>query len=364
MEEYLRKLVAYKTVVGNTRAIDDSLDWLEAYFSDHYMYTHRIAHNGVGSLIATTKPTRKPRVLLQAHLDVVAAKDTQFKLILDGDKLIARGAYDMKFAIAVFMELVADMQSIIGDYDFGIMITSDEEDGGHNGVKYLLDDGWSAGVCILPDGGDNWQLEETAKGFWLLEAIAHGKAAHGSRPWDGDNAIDRLLGFIRETEKPFAKQTATTPTLAVTTINGGTAVNQIPDIARASLDIRTTKTGNHHEIMAAIRNNAAKYRVEVERVFGGEPHTTNVKDKTVQSFLEITSQVRKESLGLSKSLGASDGRFFASHDITTLIMRPRGGGAHGPDEWVNKTDLPVFKRILREFLNKHATYAVDKSATN
>ena len=72
------------------------------------------------------------------------------------------------------------------------MFTTDEELGGENGVGELLKHGWSAGLAVIPDGGENWQVESAAKGPLRAEIVClAGRSAHGSRPWEGENAIAR-----------------------------------------------------------------------------------------------------------------------------------------------------------------------------
>ena len=75
------------------------------------------------------------------------------------------------------MSIVDDLASegILGDYDFSIAITTDEESGGYYGTQQLLEAGYNPKVCILPDGGDNWQMQISSKGY------IHGNVAN--RRW-------------------------------------------------------------------------------------------------------------------------------------------------------------------------------------
>ncbi len=147
------------------------------------MHINKYSSNGFSSLVATTTDTKNPTIFLQAHLDVVPADPEAFTLIRKGKNLVGRGSFDMKYAAACYLLLAEELSDNMQQHDFGIMLTTDEEDGGNDGVRYLLDQGYACDVCISPDGGDNWRLESAAKGQWLTEITAIGKTAHGSRPW-------------------------------------------------------------------------------------------------------------------------------------------------------------------------------------
>lgn len=353
MHEYFRKLIEFDTtsVVGKDTIA--CLDWLEEFFSDHFMYVHRVEHNGFESLIATTKPTKTPKVLLQAHLDTVPTAKEHLVLREEKGRYYGRGSFDMKFAIAVYLQLVQDLseKKKLPEHDLGIMITTDEEVGGMDGVNALLNDGYLSKVCVLPDGGDNWCLERSAKGFYLVEASAIGKTAHGSRPWEGKNAIESILQFIETVRALFGENNLTSNTLTISTIAGGGAMNQVPDSATAQLDIRTKDMKSHEEIATAIKNAAALHSVHINMKLQGVPATANMDNKYVKQFVESVENVRNTVVKTCSSLGSSDARFFAERNIPTIVMRPRGGGAHSDEEWTRIEDLEAYLKILTLFVS-------------
>jgi succinyl-diaminopimelate desuccinylase len=354
LEEYLTKLVGYQTVTGDEYEIGQCLDWLEQFFSDNFMYTHRLERNGVENLVATTQPTTKPKILLQAHIDVAPAEQRQFQLQTKNGKYYGRGVFDMKYALALFMQVTDELAKDISKYDYGVMISSDEEIGGKDGANFLLEEDWSTEFCILPDGGDDWGIEASSKGFWQLNATAYGRSAHGSRPWEGVNAINKLIDFLKEIEKFFENSNGDSTTLNVGLIEGGLAFNQVPDMATAQLDIRTPDKPSHNRIYKQVRSVAEKKGIELEKLFSGAPRITDFNDKYITSFLDITQKVLDKSPEPRKSYGSSDGRFFTDKNIPVAIMRPSGGDAHGPEEWVRKSDLPKYKKIVRQFIETHA----------
>jgi succinyl-diaminopimelate desuccinylase len=138
----LGRLISFPTVSGPTEEMSACFDYVESILSEHGMHVQRHNSNGFPSLIATSRDTTCPKVLLQAHLDVVPADPTFYSLQEKGGKLYGRGSFDMKFAAACYIALVRSLGATLQDYSFGIMFTSDEEIGGKNGVNYLLNNGY------------------------------------------------------------------------------------------------------------------------------------------------------------------------------------------------------------------------------
>jgi succinyl-diaminopimelate desuccinylase len=110
LTQLLSKLVAFKTVSGDLPAALTCTEYVENYLLERGMRVQRHMYNEVPSLVATTKATKSPKVLLQAHLDVVPCPKTLFNLTENDGRLIGRGVFDMKFAGAVFLKLVDDLQ--------------------------------------------------------------------------------------------------------------------------------------------------------------------------------------------------------------------------------------------------------------
>src|SRR5579884_1302938 len=114
--EILSDLVAFKTVTGDHLSAADCREYLESFLSRCGMQLQNHKSGEFTSLVATTQATKRPKILLQAHLDVVPAGGPLFKLHEKGGSLVGRGVYDMKFAGAVFLKLVDDLQAKLNDY--------------------------------------------------------------------------------------------------------------------------------------------------------------------------------------------------------------------------------------------------------
>lgn len=352
LQDELSEIITYKSTATNHPVLAKQADYLYKSLSKR-LNTEMIISSNIPSIFSSSQNTKHPKVLLQAHIDVVPAKDELFSLKSDQEKLFGRGVFDMKFAAACFLQLVKDLGADIDNYDFGILFTSDEEIGGENGVAAVLEKGISAEVCILPDGGYNWQIEESCNSVWIIKIIASGESAHGSRPWEGDNAVDKLLEVINSVKSFFTNEKYHN-TLTVSQINGGCALNQVPESAWASLDMRFIDEHNYSQMRVRIEEIIHTSGLEIETIAHVGATKLNKEHPLVKNFISIVKEKSPVEFGFTHSLGSSDAHYFESRNIPTILMRPRGGGAHSDHEWIHKSDLDLYYEVLKEFIIKNA----------
>lgn len=356
LKNYLATLVSHRTVSSDQAANNKSLDYLEAFFRDRGLYIQRYSFNGHGALVATTiNGSKTPKVMLAAHLDVVPGPDELFTLREEDGKYFGRGVFDMKMAIASYMHVLDTVQDDLHAYDLGIMITTEEEIGGLEGVRRLIEIGYRPTVCVLPDGASNWQVETFAKGIIYGRVITRGKSAHGSMPWEGDSATIKLIGFLSDLKAHFLDQTLDTNTLNVGMLSGGDAINQIPAEATASLDIRFLSMEDRERIINKIDFLCDKYDTTFEETpLYGNPCVNELTHPLIKPFVDSITAVTGREVSGTISYGASDARFFATIDVPCIITRPDGGGQHSDHEWVDKKGYEQYPYVLIDYLNKVA----------
>jgi succinyl-diaminopimelate desuccinylase len=341
-----------RTEVGNLKAAEECAVYIENSLKNLSLHIEKHSSNNIPSLIITTQDTKSPKLFLQAHMDVVPGKDEQFTLREHDRNYIGRGVYDMKFAAACYLTLLEELNDQLSDFDFGLMLSFDEETGGKDGVGYLLSQGYSCDVCILPDGGDDWELERTSNGIMLMHIESAGKSAHGSRPWEGINAIDNLLAGLSEIKDLFGELQAKKSSVTVTQITGGRAINQVPDYAKATMDMRFVNKQDMDDYKQKVEAIADKYRLKISIEALVEGSDIDVSIPQIATFLAIAKEFHGSEIKFCHSLGASDFRFFADKNIPTIIIRPIGGDPHGDDEWINKDELLKFYELLMIYVTK------------
>lgn len=346
----LSDLMGFQTVSGHTKEVDACFDYLATFLEEYDLQVVRLTSNGFPSIVATSQTTKTPKVLLQAHIDVVPAKPGLFRLTERDDRLYGRGVFDMKFAAACYLQLIHELQDKLADYDFGIMFTSDEEIGGENGVSYALDQGYGAKVCILPDGGNDWHIETTCNAVWIVRITADGQSAHGSRPWEGQNAIDELVEGLSEIQSVFGELKPHKNSITISKIQGGSAMNQVPDHAEAILDMRFINDQEYEQHLTLIKKIVDTRGLQLEKVALVKARSVDITQPQIASFLTIAKQVTGEPITKTHSFGASDACYFANHGIPTIVIRPTGGCHHGDNEWIDKHGLLQFYEVIKEYI--------------
>lgn len=359
-ELLLAKLVSMPTISDDIIANDMALDFVEDYLKRRGMHCRRDRFDGHGTLLASTRKDNQltPKVLLATHVDVMAASDEMFVLRKEGDKLIGRGVYDMKFSLAGYMQLVDDLQGQLEKYDFCIMVTSDEEYGsvkGINGTRHLIEQGCKPEVCILPDStAPGWNIETIAKGFWRFDLIAEGKSAHGSRPWEGESASFKLIHALHDVKTYFAEHGPATDTLNIGTIHGGETYNKIPSLMVAGVEIRLMHDESYDKIQAFLKELCAVHGITYKKQIMELPMRTDITSPLVKQYLDSVEEVTGKRPQPHTSFAASDGPYFNAIKVPCIISCPEGGMHHSEEEWISRESFLKFVPILHNYLNSVA----------
>lgn len=351
--DILRKLVSFPTVSGDHRTMAGLLDYVEGYLTARGMHTRRVTSDGFVSLVATTRPgVTRAKVMLAAHADVVPADPAMFALRREGERLRGRGVMDMKFAIAVYMQLVDDIRDRLDDYDFMIVITPDEEIGGGHGLAAVMAEGYRAQVCLLPDGGQDWQIQTASKGYWAFEITASGRPAHGSRPWLGDNALLKLIAVLDAIAALFPRHTGMdTSTISLTRLSGGESMNQIPGTASMTVDIRTIDDADHQRIYDAVQKLCTDAGTTCDVISRSLPTTSDLSHPLIAPYVRAIRDVTGVEPTGWHAPATSDARYLVPHDIPFIAVYPTGGGHHTPDEWLDAGALEDFHVVTRRYLD-------------
>ena len=327
-------------------------DFIERYFEGTSLTVERFEEEGVPSVVVT-KGTKTPRIFLSGHFDVVPGNDEQFTPRQDGARLYGRGALDMKSGDAVLMKVMKDLADT--SHDIGLMLTGDEEVGGFHGTDLLLRRGYSCEAVMIPDGGESVEkCVKKAKGILQIRLSTQGKAAHGSLPWEGKNAIDHLLVAIRALQEQFVPlsehpQDHWIPTCNIGKIVGGDATNRVPDFAFVQCDIRYTERDSPDRILTEIKTRMPE-GVVIETLFSAPLVCVLEENIFVRAYDMALRKEGYEPLAVHDH-GSSDGRFFAQKGIPVLMSQPHGSDLHGPNEWVEIESIYGYYRVIRSFLD-------------
>jgi succinyl-diaminopimelate desuccinylase len=249
------RLISYdtSTVEGIRAAQGFVKGWLEAREID----VDHSTHNGLPVLSAYVGARSGPTLVFHGHIDVVPGRPEQFTPRVEGDRLIGRGAYDMKGGLAAMMCALCD---VAANPSVGVrfMCAPDEEseDVDTRSTDVLVDDGFKGDFAITGEPTD-MHVGVEAKGVLAVRVLVHGRAAHGSTPWLGDNAITKAIDVFRRIESlPFSRESSEMfdrPSINLGRISGGDAINKVADTCTMDIDIRYLPNQDPGEILEQIR---------------------------------------------------------------------------------------------------------------
>lgn len=363
LEAALAKLISIPSITTNSAACREIIEYVRTELEPLGLFIHDNFETPNPWLYATTRDTKEVDILLAAHLDVVPAPDELFTMQKENDNLYGRGVYDMKLAAACYLELLKAHASELKSLNIGVLFTTDEEGGGLS-VADVLNTGLRAKAVFLPDGGDNWHVEKRAKGLHGIQLTARGKTAHGSRPWEGENALHALLDVVHILRSKYPGMSPSDSTLTVNKLRAGEAVNQLADYASVMIDFRSFSKedlANYRRLVAEL---AKKHNLEVTVLNTGEPLAFDDTAPGVQSFLTaLRSYLNTDEIPYCESYGSTDARYFAEYNIPCIIMEPSGGGRHAPDEWLRAGDLEKYCQLLEQWIFPQTVTAVPAEET-
>lgn len=372
---WLETLVGFDTTSRNSNLafIETVRDGLKAQGVDAWL-----AHNPerTKANLFATLPAQdggvQGGVVLSGHTDVVPVdgqnwSSDPFVLQERDGKLYGRGACDMKGFIATALGLVPEFLAMPRKKPMHLAFSYDEEVG-CAGAPYMLADLHERGIrpegCLVgePTG---MQVVVAHKGINLFRCRVHGKAAHSSLTPQGCNAIEyaaRLICHIRDLADAYkAKgpydQFYDVPfsTLTTNLIQGGIAVNTIPDACEFSYEFRNLPGMAPRDIQADIqryvsdillpkmRSEFAEARIDIET----GPSAPGLETSEQEAITQLVRALTRDKATRKVAYGTEAG-LFQGMGIPTVVCGPGHiVQAHKPDEFVALDQLASCEAFLR-----------------
>ncbi len=294
-------------------------------------------------------------LMLNGHLDTVGVEGMEgpFEPRIEDGRLYGRGAYDMKGGLAAMMCALHDLTKQDGVRVHFVCVSDEEsEDLEQRGSDYLVEQGYIGDFAITGEP-TNMHIGIQAKGVLAMRIEVSGKAAHGSTPWVGDNAVLKAIDIFRQIETlPFARESSDMfdrPSVNLSRILGGDALNKVPDVCVIDVDVRYLPGQEPDKIKAAVNE---LVDASVIKVFHRQPAIVEREDPFVQALGKAISRIappRGEQISVGRD-GASDAISFIEAGVPAVECGPVGDGHHGPEEWVSIRSLRDYRRALVEFV--------------
>jgi acetylornithine deacetylase len=297
-------------------------------------------------------------LLLCGHLDTVTVEGMTEPHVprVEGDRLYGRGAYDMKAGVAAALVACREAAALGLAGDVVVAAVADEEHASL-GVQEALG-AVSADAAIVTEPTE-LEVVVAHKGFVWAEIEVTGRAAHGSRPHLGVDAIVKagpVLTALGELDAALAERTH--PLLGrgsvhASLIRGGEELSSYPARCVLSLERRTLPgEGGAHveaelaglldECRAADPDLEATARLLLER----EPFEVPAGAEVAEVVRTAAGEVLGEPPPIAGASYWADAAFIAAAGIPTVMFGPRGEGAHAAEEWVSLGDTEAVARTL------------------
>ena len=351
--------------------------WLAEHFQELGLDDPHIDSEGNAIAILPAKTqshadpiaTRQPMLLISAHLDTVFPPGTLIEPVVDGRKLSAPGACDNAAGVIGLLALAAALKASEIEPGCHLLFAGnvgEEGEGDLRGIRHLYANSlWTGRIAahlVLDGAGDEIAVIEALGSRRFLVSI-EGPGGHSWTDADSPNPISVLAEIIHSLSSLVLPNTPRT-TLNVGTIEGGSAVNAVPEKASARFDLRSTDSDQLARLEIELRRatekavdraNARPYlerskpaalRFVIEQI-GDRPAGRLPQDAPILETLRAVD--RHLGLKTQLRLASTDANIPLSLGVPALSLGAGGdgGGIHTRSEWFDASDRELaLKRLL------------------
>jgi acetylornithine deacetylase/succinyl-diaminopimelate desuccinylase family protein len=366
----LADLVAIPSMnpMGRGRTGPDYSEQALAEFICSYLRKHAIDSElqpgvpGRPNVIGRVSVDATQTILLEAHLDTVHAEAmtvNPFDPVIRNGKLYGRGSCDTKGSIAAFLQAVTNAMKNAARlrYNVVLLFVSDEEYR-FTGAQLAVKKGLRADFGIV---GEPTQLRivRAHKGVTRWKIFTKGIAAHSAYPERGRNAIYSMSRIVSLLEKHAAELRSGaqhpvlgSPSLSVGVIEGGQAVNIVPDRCWIEIDRRTLPNETAQTVIEpvqALLKNIPDWEMK-------EPHlsVSGMELSEHAPVIQALARAAKEVLGVVVVEGAqyaTDAGIYNAVGIPTVVFGPGDiAQAHTDSEYISLEQLNNGAAIIERLL--------------
>jgi len=325
----------------------------------------------------------KKTLHFNAHYDVVPVSGewrhgSPFSGAVGRGWIYGRGTADMKGSIASLLLALTALRATrkTPKLNVEVSFTADEETDSELGTGWLVKNApIRPDYAVVMEGGEENTVCCGHNGVVWLEVTVHGRAAHGSRPEAGVNALEKMSALVlalEDCKRKLARRTFVTPegkTMRPTLNVGGVfasgpggKINTVPALASFSIDRRVLAIEDHAAAETGLRDFLAQAarqipgcRITVKKVSENFACFSPPKHPFFAAMAQCVTRVRKEPAVFNVSTGFNDMHFFATElKIPTLGYGPGGRHEHAIDESAKLKELLASAKIYADLLTTFA----------
>jgi acetylornithine deacetylase len=302
-------------------------------------------------------------LMLCGHIDTVGVDgmDAPFAPEIRDGRLYGRGSQDMKGGVAAMI----DAARVAKDRGFvrGRLIVAAvvDEEYASMGADALVKE-WTADGAVVTEPTD-LHVAIGHKGFAWIDVITRGRAAHGSRPHDGRDAIMRMGRVLHRLEALDRTLQSGTPhpilgtgSLHASTISGGRELSSYPDVCRLQMERRTVGTESGETALAevsaildALRREDHEFEAGAQLTFARPPYELPAEHRLPRLLLDAATALGAQSAKVGMSFW-TDAAVLGAAGIPAVLFGPGGAGLHSREEYVTTNDVVTCRDALSRLI--------------
>lgn len=302
------------------------------------------------------------------HIDTVGVDGMHapFDPDVRGDRLYGRGAQDMKSGVAAMIDAARQIAERGLEKGRLIVAAVVDEEYASLGADALIGE-WTADGAVVTEPTD-LEIAVGHKGFAWLEVETRGRAAHGSRPKDGRDAIMRMGRVLHQLEALDRDLQRRTPhpllgtgSLHASIIDGGRELSSYPDRCRLQLERRTIvgesgEDARHdvEEILETLAREDREFDAQVTLTFARPPYELPPDHALPRALAHAAAmtQIHRPARPMAAMSFWTDAAILAGAGIPSVLFGPGGAGLHSKEEYVNVADVIACRDTLRQLVTE------------
>ena len=308
--------------------------------------------------------TRGRTLMLCGHMDTVgvAGMTAPFDPLERDGRLYGRGSQDMKSGVAAMVDAAVAVARRGGLASGRLVVAAVADEEHASAGAELLAAGHRADGAVVTEPTD-LRVATAHKGFEWVEVETRGRAAHGSRPADGRDAIlhmGRVLACMEAVDATLQADEAHprlgTASLHASTIHGGRAHSIYPDRCVLRFERRTvsgeaadTGLAEVRTALAALARADADFDASARQLMTRPPHEIEDDHPVCRTLMQVLRASGLDAAPTGMSYW-TDAAILARAGTPAVLFGPAGAGLHGPDEHVRIDSVRVCRDVLGELI--------------
>ena len=339
----LEKLIRIPSVSSNIVEVNRAVDFLDGELGRDGLYRQiETMPDGRRVLFAANESTKRPDILLSAHLDVVPEKDpSQFVPRRENGRIYGRGASDCKEHVVLCARLMRELK---GRVSIGAIFGSDEEIGGMS-TAFMLDKGYGAAKMVIVLDSEQFAITTRQKGLarYVIEADApptHAGMVKGAPP----NAVQELIRSYEAAaaEIPDFEDGTWRDVMMLERVSG------TREHAEMEISVRCARKGGFESVENLLQN---KFKRDLRCLRKGE---AVLLDETQPYLVAFRERMRRawpdRKVDFYHLNSSTDARHLQRLNLPMLILGVDARGAHTATEYVEIPSLDEYAVLIESYL--------------